>query len=101
MNKYPCPKCDGNKVIKGFDHVQGGVCFKCAGSGFIMQKSAPKKSKEFNIAFLWTDPTDVNYLGGEYCSCGKIVARSKSDAEKKAVERMQKNGSASYLLTES
>lgn len=27
-----CPKCDGKGYIRGFDHVQGGVCFECMGS---------------------------------------------------------------------
>lgn len=30
-----CPKCGGTGHIYGYDHVQGGVCFKCNGSGLV------------------------------------------------------------------
>ena len=96
--KFACPKCDGKKTINAFTHVQGGVCFHCGGAGYVMQKTAPKKSQEYEISFLWTDPADVNYMNGEFCNCGKISARSRSAAEKKAAERMSKNGAAAYKL---
>lgn len=29
-----CPKCNGNGYIEGYEHIEGGVCFLCGGSGF-------------------------------------------------------------------
>lgn len=31
-----CPKCLGEKFIRGFEHYAGGVCFCCAGNGTIL-----------------------------------------------------------------
>ena len=28
-----CPKCGGTGYIPGYEHVEGGVCFRCGGSG--------------------------------------------------------------------
>lgn len=28
-----CPKCGGSGYIRGYEHVENGVCFKCGGSG--------------------------------------------------------------------
>ena len=30
---YNCPRCGGEGYIFGFEYIQGGVCFKCGGSG--------------------------------------------------------------------
>ena len=29
----PCPKCMGSGRISSFQHVKGGECFSCGGSG--------------------------------------------------------------------
>ena len=29
-----CPKCGGSGVIREYGHIEGGICFKCQGSGF-------------------------------------------------------------------
>lgn len=29
-----CPKCAGKGWIVGYEHVEGGICFKCGGSGY-------------------------------------------------------------------
>ena len=28
-----CPKCGGNGYINGYEHIEGGVCFLCGGTG--------------------------------------------------------------------
>jgi len=30
---FPCDKCSGKGYIRGFEHVAGGRCFRCAGTG--------------------------------------------------------------------
>lgn len=30
-----CPRCLGDKYYERFSHIQGGVCFKCNGTGLI------------------------------------------------------------------
>lgn len=39
---YKCTRCEGKGRISGFGHVQGGVCFKCAGKGTQATKPAIK-----------------------------------------------------------
>lgn len=29
-----CPRCGGRGYLYGYEHVEGGVCFKCGGTGF-------------------------------------------------------------------
>jgi hypothetical protein len=36
MTEVTCPKCDGTKRIAGFDHVESGRCFRCAGNGTVL-----------------------------------------------------------------
>ena len=31
-----CPKCNGNKVLWAFRHIDNGRCFRCAGNGTIL-----------------------------------------------------------------
>ena len=33
IKKTNCPKCNGEGVISHFQHVKGGECFKCGGTG--------------------------------------------------------------------
>jgi hypothetical protein len=40
-----CPKCTGNKTIRGFGHIAGGVCFRCSGNGTILV--TPEKAPEY------------------------------------------------------
>jgi len=100
MEKFPCIKCSGTGLIAAFSGIQGGVCFACEGRGFVIQKNAPRLSKLYVIEFLWDDPADVNYRGGEFCNCGRIKARSKAEAERKAAKRMANNGSVAFRLEE-
>ena len=41
-----CPKCNGSGYLKGFTHVENGICFCCLGSG----KVEGEENKEKNIA---------------------------------------------------
>lgn len=41
-----CPKCDGLGKINFYSHVQGGVCFKCAGSGQVKEVKAKKTTSK-------------------------------------------------------
>ena len=31
----PCPKCMGSGRISSFQHIKGGECFACGGSGLL------------------------------------------------------------------
>lgn len=33
MTMTTCPKCQGNRTIEAFSGIEGGVCFRCNGSG--------------------------------------------------------------------
>lgn len=44
MKTMTCPKCDGNGYINAFDHVAGGVCFRCMGAKVVPYR-APAKPK--------------------------------------------------------
>ena len=100
MKKYECGKCSGKGRIAAFNHVVAGVCFKCNGRGYVVRKSAPRPAKKFNVWFLWADEKDANYMGGEFCMCGVISARSNAEAERKAKARMNGNGSVDYRIEE-
>ena len=28
-----CPRCNGRGIVAGFEHVKGGTCFRCGGTG--------------------------------------------------------------------
>ena len=45
MKSYTCPKCEGHGTIRAYSNVQGGVCFKCGGSGEVATKPAAKSKK--------------------------------------------------------
>lgn len=30
-----CTRCSGNGVLGGYEHIAGGMCFKCGGAGLI------------------------------------------------------------------
>jgi hypothetical protein len=48
MIKVECPRClNGKGFISAFKHVQGGVCFKCKGQGFVTCKTKPAQSFKF------------------------------------------------------
>lgn len=48
MHKIECPRCLGGKgEIRAFRHVQGGVCFRCKGRGYVEVKTIPKPSIRF------------------------------------------------------
>ena len=100
MFKFPCVKCNGTGFIKAFSGIKGGVCFTCKGTAFVVRKTAPKPSKRYVVSFLWDKPEDVNYINGGFCSCYSVKSSSKKAVEKKAAERMEKNGSIAFLVTE-
>lgn len=44
MYKVECSRCcNGKGRIAAFSHIQGGVCFKCGGKGYVMRKTKPGK----------------------------------------------------------
>jgi len=40
-----CPKCNGHKTILGYSHIANGLCFRCAGSGFVWVTKSQIKAK--------------------------------------------------------
>jgi hypothetical protein len=76
--KVECPRClNGKGHIRAFTHVQGGVCFKCGGAGFVERKTAPKKRFWFRC---WT------MLDGE----GAFRYSLKAPSEKQAMTKLRK-----------
>lgn len=39
---YTCPKCGGRKVLPEYNHIDGGVCYKCNGSGTVEKPTVVK-----------------------------------------------------------
>ena len=35
-----CDRCRGNKVFTHFKHIEAGICFKCGGTGVMMESAA-------------------------------------------------------------
>ena len=45
-----CCKCSGTGYIKGFSHIQNGVCFTCSGSGKVLSyKTSEQKQKNYEL----------------------------------------------------
>ena len=76
--KVECPRCmNGKGNIRAFQHVQGGVCFKCGGKGYVERKSAPKPQFWYRC---WT------VLDGE----GGFYWNLKAPSEKQALTKVRK-----------
>lgn len=52
MKTYTCDRCNGEGRIRSFNHVLGGICFKCQGSGKVDRKPAAPKMSKANPAIL-------------------------------------------------
>jgi RecJ-like exonuclease len=46
MTSGTCTKCDGNKTIKAFAHINNGTCFACGGTGKARVVRAEAKQQE-------------------------------------------------------
>lgn len=42
--KDTCGKCDGKGKIRGFDHIEHGVCFACGGQGTVWVEAYDKSN---------------------------------------------------------
>lgn len=98
--KVECSKCSGKGNISAFGHVLGGVCFSCNGVGYKVLKNKPRPSKSFVFFYLWNDPNDCNYMGGEYCRCYTRKFRNMAAAERHADVAVTRNGSVAYRIEE-
>ena len=50
--KHPCDRCTGNKTIKSYSHVAGGVCFKCMGKGYVVSNKKTV-NKRFEVTAIF------------------------------------------------
>ncbi|MFD8387576.1 hypothetical protein ACFV2X_55485 [Streptomyces sp. NPDC059679] len=50
----PCGKCSGKGHINGYEHVQGGICFDCAGYG-ALGAPMPLERRIEDVKYLATD----------------------------------------------
>lgn len=41
--KIKCDNCNGTGYIPHYNHVENGICFKCMGSGFVIEKQYSKE----------------------------------------------------------
>ncbi len=39
MTEVTCPKCNGNRYLHGFRHIDNGRCFRCAGNGTVLVRA--------------------------------------------------------------
>lgn len=46
-NDTRCPKCGGKGYIPGYEHVEGGVCFLCGGTG-VGSRKVVVRTEEYN-----------------------------------------------------
>lgn len=46
----PCPRCNGTKVFRCWSHIASGVCFRCAGRGYLLTKRGAKAAAEWQAA---------------------------------------------------
>lgn len=65
-----CPRCGGTGHLHGYEYVQGGICFKCEGSGVVEKPRTIKVYTEAHGA--------------------KLKAGREARAQQKEVERLEK-----------
>ena len=46
MNYYTCPRCNGNKIIEKYLHVEAGICFECHGNGRVTEEEKNRIEKD-------------------------------------------------------
>lgn len=106
MFKQKCDRCGGAGKLTCFEHVDGGKCYKCAGAGFVLVKTNPKKlekakNKLFRVGFKWADDDHCNYNNGDFLMVwGAQHYPSKPACVRKVAEAMQKNGSVNFVIVE-
>lgn len=54
MNYYTCPKCQGNRIIEKYKHVEDGICFECSGSGKVTEEERQRIEKDILREFKKT-----------------------------------------------
>lgn len=59
-----CPKCGGKGYIPGYEHVDGGVCFMCGGSGR-GRRSVIVRTREYNQKLIDTRLEKARKTAGE------------------------------------
>lgn len=65
-----CPRCGGTGHLHGYEYVQGGICFKCEGSGVVEKPRTIKVYTEAHGA--------------------KLKAGREARAQQKEIERLEK-----------
>ncbi len=98
MIKVDCDRCIGKGIIHAFLGTKNGICFKCAGHGFVTQKNKPRIQKTFTFSFLWLDKDDCNYNDGDFCLCFSRKQPSMNKAILTAKAFMNKNGSSDFKV---
>lgn len=84
MATVRCPKCLGEGIIRAFLHVQGGVCFRCSGTGLVLESPEDKDEScdlilslikrfegggvGFIQCYVWNTDTTKRYYGTGHCS---------------------------------
>jgi excinuclease UvrABC ATPase subunit len=46
MTYHICPRCNGNRIIEKYHHVEAGICFECSGSGRVIEEEYSRIEKE-------------------------------------------------------
>lgn len=91
MPEIPCPRCCKGRIT-AFNHVQGGVCFRCRGKGTVLVRSVPAEKKTFLLFGLWLDPEHPNYNNGDWLHVMTIKTTSQATADKRAARQSLKTG---------
>lgn len=91
MHQIDCPRCKNGR-ISAFNHVQGGVCFRCNGKGYVLVKNLPKTSVRYQAHGLWLDPENCNYNNGDWLPVFYFKAANDVEAGKKMEVHSKKVG---------
>lgn len=70
-NCFECPRCLGKGQIAAYRNVQGGVCFRCNGTGKVATRPAKPSAK-------WV----CDFASGQHI--GYVKAKTEAEAMRKA-----------------
>lgn len=67
IERIPCHRCEGSGYVRGFGHVNNGVCFRCHGSGGRDTETGAAIRAEWRrlhtMPAEWARPGDRLHLG--------------------------------------
>lgn len=80
--QVPCSKCDGKGHIRGFEHIENGRCFRCAGNKTFTvdaAKHAADVAKAEAGQSLYRVESELSAWTGGYGSAERVAAAIVAD----------------------